>query len=312
MIKVHFYRPLYFLIAGLWILFVLTGCTADGELTITPSPLSPDRTALPSALPTATATITPTPEPAALIVNNERISQREFEASLLQLQTADEELGNQRTDEERIRMVVEDLIEQTLLAQAARASGFTVSDEVLESRLQQIISEAGGQPAFEQWLSNMGYADETVFRSALRRGIEAANQRNRLAESVPQQIEQVKARQILVRQRSTADALYRQLQAGADFATLAFQYDPLTGGDLGWFPRGFLTVPAVEEAAFMLQAGEYSGVIESSFGYHIIYVEERDENHPLSGEARMKLQESVIEEWLTQQRAAAQIEILVP
>ncbi len=44
-----------------------------------------------------------------------------------------------------------------------------------------------------------------------------------------------------------------QLQAGADFATLAYRYDPLTGGDLGWFPRGVLTQPAVEEAAFSLQ-----------------------------------------------------------
>ncbi|HAD07643.1 MAG TPA: hypothetical protein DCE76_10860, partial [Anaerolineaceae bacterium] len=278
----------------------------------TSSPAPVQQTLQPPVEPSLTPTITATPEPAALIVNGERVPLREFEASLVQLQAADNELGIQRSEEERIRLVADDLIEQTLLAQAARANGLMVEDELLNNRLQQLIDEAGGRASFDNWLNQMGYADESVFRSALRRAMEAARQRDSLAASLPEQVEQVKARQILVRLRSTADSLYRQLQAGADFATLAFQYDPITGGDLGWFPRGFLTVPAVEEAAFNLQPGEYSGVIESSFGYHIIQVEEREESHPLSGEARLRLQEKIIQEWINQQRATAQIEMLYP
>lgn len=41
------------------------------------------------------------------------------------------------------------------------------------------------------------------------------------------------------------------------------------GGDLGWFRQGMM-LPAFEEAAFSMQAGETSGVVESSFGLHII------------------------------------------
>lgn len=306
----HYWKNCFVL--GVLILAVLAGCNNGGEPLLTSSPAPAGQTPQPPVQPTHTPTVAATPEPVALIVNGEGISRREFEASMLQLQQADQELGIQHSEEERIRLVANDLIEQTLLAQAARASGFVVDDAQLENRLQQLAAETGDQQAFQDWINQMGYEDVMVFRFALRRAMEAARQRDQLAASLPAQVEQVKARQILVRLRSTADSLYRQLQAGADFATLAFQYDPLTGGDLGWFPRGFLTIPAVEEAAFSLQPGEYSGVIESTLGYHIVKVEERDETHPLSSEARLMLQEKLIQEWINQQRVAAQIEILYP
>ncbi len=312
MFQVHWKDWKKILALGILLAALLTGCNTDGQPAVINTRVPAEQTPQPPVEPSPTATITATPEPAALIVNGEGVPLREFEASLVQLQAADRDLSIERSDEERIRLVANDLIEQTLLAQAARRNGFSVDDKQLTDRIQQLIEEAGGRQAFEGWLSQMGYAEESVFRSALRRALEAAWQRAQLEDSLPPQVEQVKARQILVRLRSTADSLYRQLQAGADFATLAFQYDPLTGGDLGWFPRGFLTVPAVEEAAFGLQPGEYSGVIESNFGYHIVQVEQRDESRPLSGEARLTLQQKIIQEWIETQRAAAQIEMRYP
>ena len=62
--------------------------------------------------------------------------------------------------------------------------------------------------------------------------------------------EQVHARQILVTSQEEADAVMAQLAAGASFDDLAYEYDELTGGELGWFPRGYLLQPAVEDAAF--------------------------------------------------------------
>ncbi|HEY4693156.1 MAG TPA: peptidylprolyl isomerase, partial [Bellilinea sp.] len=133
-----------------------------------------------------------------------------------------------------------------------------------------------------------------------------------LMETVPETAEQVNAQQILVRSPDTAADILQRLNAGAEFATLAAEYDPITSGILGWFPRGYLTQPLVEEAAFTLQPGAFSAAIETDFGYHIIYVMERESERTLSVDARLTLQHKVIENWLVERRSAATVEILLP
>jgi len=96
------------------------------------------------------------------------------------------------------------------------------------------------------------------------------------------------------------------LQGGAKFDDLAATYDPVTRGDLGWFPRGYLLEPAIEEAAFALQAGQFSGVIQTQVGFHIIFVIERGER-ALSPDALLAMQEKAVRDWLTARRAEAQI-----
>lgn len=102
---------------------------------------------------------------------------------------------------------------------------------------------------------------------------------------------QIRARHILLRVAPDASAEEReatlaraaeiqaQAAAGADFAELAREYsqDPgnaQNGGDLGFFPRGQM-VPPFDEAAFALDVGEVSDIVETPFGFHIIKVEER-------------------------------------
>ena len=67
--------------------------------------------------------------------------------------------------------------------------------------------------------------------------------------------------------------LHQQLEGGAEFAELASQHSDCpssnSGGDLGAFGRGQM-VGAFEDAAFGMQVGEVSGVVETDFGYHII------------------------------------------
>ena len=64
-----------------------------------------------------------------------------------------------------------------------------------------------------------------------------------------------------------------KLGAGEDFAALAKQHSDCgsaqAGGDLGAFGRGQM-VKAFEDAAFALNVGETSEVVETPFGYHII------------------------------------------
>ncbi|MEN4011975.1 MAG: peptidylprolyl isomerase [Chloroflexota bacterium] len=296
------------LLAVAWL---LAGCNVFGEATerVETPGLPPAET---DTQPTAMPTITPTPLPVGIVVNNEGVPLVELEASLKQLVDAETEQGIERSAEDRLELVVEDLVSQTLLAQEARRSGFSVDDTDLDVRLEQLAKDAGGEEALLAWMTQMGYADETAFRFALRRSLEAAWQRDQIAASIPERVEQVRARQILVRFPNTAESVHRQLQAGADFATLAFQYDSLTGGELGWFPRGFLTQPVVEQAAFNLQPGQFSEIIESPFGFHIVQVVERAEDHELSQEARLHLQQNALAEWISRQREVAQVEVRYP
>jgi foldase protein PrsA len=73
----------------------------------------------------------------------------------------------------------------------------------------------------------------------------------------------------------------KQLSDGGDFAELAKKYSEDTvsapnGGDIGFINAG-QTVPEFEEVAFALETGEYSEIVETYYGYHLITVTERNE-----------------------------------
>lgn len=75
-----------------------------------------------------------------------------------------------------------------------------------------------------------------------------------------------------------AESLRQRAAGGEDFAALARQYsaDPSSaqGGDLGFFGRGRMVAP-FEEAAFKLEPGQVSPVVETPFGLHVIRVTDR-------------------------------------
>jgi peptidyl-prolyl cis-trans isomerase C len=117
-------------------------------------------------------------------------------------------------------------------------------------------------------------------------------------EAHKSEYEQIHARHILIRaqgspvalapgQKELSDAealakaqeIRQKLLQGADFAELARtesldQGSSSKGGDLGFLKRG-QTMPSFEDALFALPAGEISQPVKTTYGYHLIKVEER-------------------------------------
>jgi peptidyl-prolyl cis-trans isomerase D len=103
--------------------------------------------------------------------------------------------------------------------------------------------------------------------------------------------------------KAKADALLKQIKAGANFAELAKKNSEDSskdaGGELGFFKRG-ATVPEFEKALFGQKIGD-TEIVKSQFGYHILQVEERQTAHSESiDEIRPTIQVTLI-----RQKAAA-------
>ena len=91
-----------------------------------------------------------------------------------------------------------------------------------------------------------------------------------------------KVSHILVKDEAKAATLLARVKKGEDFAAIA-KADSVCpsatqGGDLGWISAGRMD-PTFEKAAFALKKGEVSGIVKTQFGYHIIKVNDIEEQH---------------------------------
>jgi peptidyl-prolyl cis-trans isomerase C len=271
----------------------------------TPAAPAPTETVTPP-----TATPPPTPEPPlAARVGGQPIYLSDYERELGQYEASllargidpaspegQENLAHARA------WILNVMIEQALTEQAAAAAGVVVSDAEVDAYMQMIIEENGGEEPFRAKLAEWGETPEDAWREVRAQLIGMA-MTERIDEGVPTTAEHVHARHILVDTSAEAERVLDQLQAGADFATLAMAYSQDTstresGGDLGFFPRGILVAPEVEEAAFALQPGQFSGVVTSALGYHIVQVVERDPARQVSPENLRILQDRAVQEWI--------------
>ncbi len=108
--------------------------------------------------------------------------------------------------------------------------------------------------------------------------------------------------------RAKAADILKQLKGGAKFEDLAKKYsdDPgsaANGGSLGWIGKG-RTVPEFEKAAFSVAKGGTSDLVQSSYGFHIIHVDDKKE----AGLKTVDEVKAQIEPVLKQQRVAQAVD----
>jgi peptidyl-prolyl cis-trans isomerase D len=104
-----------------------------------------------------------------------------------------------------------------------------------------------------------------------------------------------------------AEDLLKQVKSGSNFEDLAKKYseDPGSakqGGSLGWIGRG-QTVPEFEKAAFSLPKGQMSDLVKSSYGFHIIRVDDKQEAHAKSLDEVKSEIEPIVKHQLADQAA---------
>ena len=190
------------------------------------------------------------------------------------------------------RALLDPLIDRALLVQRAKAAGLTVTDAEVQAAVDALAESARASGAsFEERLAQDGQtaeqlAEETRERLLAEKWVaeQTHGEKPSAAEvrawfeqhrSELETNEEVHALQILVTTAEEAKSLLDQIRAGASFEQLARTHgrspDAKRGGDLGWFARG--TMPRqFDDACFSLKPGQVSGVVQTSYAYHLFKV----------------------------------------
>lgn len=213
------------------------------------------------------------------------------------------------------QQVLDQVINDAIIAQQAEREGVKLADDELNAQLAQAAQDAGGLDKFDAYLSKnqISIAD---LCAQLRANYIGEAMLNRVTSALPTNVDQVHARHILVPTLTLAQTVLAEVKRGKDFAALALQYSvdetsKANGGDLGWFPRGVMELQ-FEAAAFQLVPGQSSDVVQTRFGYHIIKVDERESARSLPPEILSNMREQAFLAWLQAVRETMKIERLAP
>ena len=252
------------------------------------------------------------PEGAAAVVDGQAITIAEVEKvaqNFLRQNVPPDSTAQGATRTEQIyNTALARLVEQKLLEKAAEKAGIQVTDDQVQGRVAQLKAQVGGPEAFADLLSKNNVTETDVMRD-MRTNMLLGEYFNKTMDQNPAVSDgeiqeyfdahpemfgpqpEVHASHILLMVppgsddmakatvRGKIEAIHAKLQTGADFAQMARENSEDTGsgangGDLNWFGRGAMVAP-FDSAAFALEPGQLSGVVETQFGYHIIQVTEK-------------------------------------
>jgi len=144
-------------------------------------------------------------------------------------------------------------------------------------------AQLGADPEVEQLVTQA--KDQIVRNVFIDRQIDAQITQKKLLSAYQDlleelgDIEETKARHILVESEEKAREVIAKLDEGGNFEELAKEYSTgpsaENGGELGWFAKNEM-VPEFAEAAFAMEPGSHStDPVQTQFGWHVIEVEER-------------------------------------
>jgi peptidyl-prolyl cis-trans isomerase C len=281
---------------------------------------------------------------AVATVNGEAISRVDLEREVIFMVQRFLEQGREvpeNMDEALANEALDTLIDRAVLYQASMEKGYRVEPNAVDRELQSFRANFPDEESYLETLQQFRHTPES-FRRDLERGltiqkfingeissaIQITEEESRaFYEENPQYFLQtpgrVHVRHILIEvplgvseagkaeAREEITSIRERLAQGEDFSVLARQHsqDPgsaPSGGDLGYIGRGE-TAPAFEEAAFDLEPGQLSGVVETEFGYHLIEVIDKTQEQIASFEAV----KDTIAEYLVQIRTNETVDILV-
>lgn len=206
---------------------------------------------------------------------------------------------------DKYQTIVEELIDQRLLALDAQRQGLN-SDREAKIRLAAARERILGNIRLERYLR------DTVNETSILRMYE---EQAKLAARG----DEVRARHILVEEKSKADEILKKLESGEDFGALAMthsidQGSSERGGDLGYFTQDMLN-DRFTRPIFNAGKGERVGPIKSEFGWHIAEVlDRRPAPQPDYETLRPKIENfmtfDAIQDLLKDLRDAAEVEIV--
>ncbi len=234
--------------------------------------------------------------------------------------------------------VLEQVIARELLHQDGLRSNLAPTEEQLDLQMQQTRASFQTEEEFQSALAANGVTEEelrtqfsrnTVIQQVITTAVAGTGEVSSDAvqtfydenPSFFAQGEQVAARHILIstegldadgieEARSRAEGIREELLAGADFAALAVERSEgpsgPRGGTLGTFGRGQMVAP-FEDAAFALEVGEISEVVQTQFGFHVIEVTEIIESTLIPIEDV----EPQIRQFLSQQQQSEALDVYV-
>ncbi|MGD2127159.1 MAG: peptidylprolyl isomerase [Desulfobacteraceae bacterium] len=246
----------------------------------------------------------------AALVNGIVIAQEDVERGMYVLEqrllSKGKVISPDKVSEARKR-VLEGLIEQELLYQESQVKGIKVEEATIDDRLDTLRKRFSSEEQFNSAMSEMNLTRDSL-RLQMKRALsiekfieEEFVKKIRISETdlksfydghqeFFKQPEQVRASHILIRIDPNMDAsqkdearkklasIRQRLEKGEDFAVLAKEFSQCPsaarGGDLGYFGRGKMLKP-FEDAAFALEPGLVSDIVETKFGYHLIMVKDK-------------------------------------